>query len=59
MDSEVVFEGTGEALSTKTLYDHPVHRELDFAIGTMTDGAEVDEALREFGRIDSAMWTEG
>ena len=33
----------------------PYH-DLDFAIGSMTDGALVDEALESFSVIDEEMW---
>ena len=32
------------------------HHDLDFAIGSMSDGAEVDNALRAFGQIDPELW---
>ena len=33
-----------------------LYHDLDFAIGSMTDGAEVDEALADFAKIDEEMW---
>ncbi|MDR3690454.1 MAG: hypothetical protein P4L46_13835 [Fimbriimonas sp.] len=33
-----------------------LHHDLDFAIGTMTDGQLVDEALKMFNRVDSELW---
>jgi len=32
------------------------HHDLDFAIGSMTDGALVDEALKDFDKIDEELW---
>lgn len=35
---------------------HGPYHDLDFAIGSMTDGALVDEALESFSVIDEEMW---
>jgi hypothetical protein len=32
------------------------YHDLDFLIGSMPDGAEVDEVLAEFGKIDEELW---
>jgi len=32
------------------------YHDLDFAIGSMTDGDLVDEALAEFSKIDEDLW---
>ena len=37
--------------------EEPVrYHDLDFAIGSMKDGEQVDEALKEFERIDEHLW---
>lgn len=37
--------------------EEPVrYHDLDFAIGSMKDGREVDEALKDFDRIDEHLW---
>jgi hypothetical protein len=32
------------------------HHDLDFAIGSMSDGQIVDAALAEFSKVDEALW---
>jgi hypothetical protein len=36
--------------------ESPRRHDLDFAIGTMTDGQLVDKALRDFSSVDPDLW---
>lgn len=33
-----------------------LNHDLDFVVGSMTDGKLIDEALQEFNRIDEEVW---
>jgi hypothetical protein len=40
----------------KKVGEKKLHHDLDFAIGSMSDGPLVDAALADFASVDAALW---